>query len=609
MRYLTRFILSFFTASLFTAFGYSAIEKDDLLERLKKDHPRLIITKERITELKNLIRNDEKAQNIYEKLKQDVDKIMDAEPVEYKIVGPRLLSQSRRCLDRVYKLALIYLLDDRVKYLDRARKELYAAADFPDWNPSHFLDTAEMTHAFAIGYDWLYDDLSVTDRKTFRVAMKTKGLRPFLDGLEDEAWWSKSQHNWNQVCYGGISIGALALMDEAEDMTVPIIQNAVDNIKLALQHYAPDGGWNEGPGYWHYATRYTVYFFSALNTALGTDFELSEMEGLDNTGLFRLHFTGPTGQTFNYADAGSRAGGAEELYWLAERYDLPVLAWEERQYINRANALDLVWYSSKGKGPAQEDIPLDALFKGVNVAFFRSAWNDPNALFVGFKGGDNKANHSHLDLGSFVLDAEGKRWVVDLGPDNYNLPGYFGDKRWSYFRLNTQSHNTLVINEENQDPKAEAPITHYDSNKDWTYAIADLTEAYKPNVEKVERGVGIAQRKHVVVQDEVHAEEPVDVKWQIVTPAEIEIQEQTCILSIDDKRLKIQILNPKDAHFSVESANPPEPQRQQPEMSKLVITLPEKVENYNLFTVFTPFKEGEEPEPYVRAAGPLKYWK
>ena len=26
---------------------------------------------------------------------------------------------------------------------------------FPDWNPKEFLDTAEMTHAVAIGYDWL----------------------------------------------------------------------------------------------------------------------------------------------------------------------------------------------------------------------------------------------------------------------------------------------------------------------------------------------------------------------------------------------------------------------------------------------------------------------
>ena len=25
------------------------------------------------------------------------------------------------------------------------------------WNPGHFLDTAEMMHAVAVGYDWLYN--------------------------------------------------------------------------------------------------------------------------------------------------------------------------------------------------------------------------------------------------------------------------------------------------------------------------------------------------------------------------------------------------------------------------------------------------------------------
>ena len=59
----------------------------------------------------------------------------------------------------------------------------------------------------------------------------------------------------------------------------------------------------------------------------------------------------------------------------------------------------------------------------------RSDWLDPSAMFVGIKAGTNRVNHSHLDLGTFVLDALGQRWAVDLGGDNYNLPGYFGNKR------------------------------------------------------------------------------------------------------------------------------------------------------------------------------------
>ena len=54
-------------------------------------------------------------------------------------------------------LGLLYRLEGKPAYAERAWQELDAAAHFPDWNPRHFLDTAEMTHAFAVAYDWLYD--------------------------------------------------------------------------------------------------------------------------------------------------------------------------------------------------------------------------------------------------------------------------------------------------------------------------------------------------------------------------------------------------------------------------------------------------------------------
>ena len=85
---------------------------------------------------------------------------------------------------------------------------------------------------------------------------------------------------------------------------------------------------------------------------------------------------------------------------------------------------DLLWYrpGAVANQKAKAELPLNALFRGVQVAIFRSAWNDPKALYIGVKGGRNGADHSHLDLGSFVLDDLGYRWAVDLGGDDYNLP-------------------------------------------------------------------------------------------------------------------------------------------------------------------------------------------
>jgi hypothetical protein len=49
-------------------------------------------------------------------------------------------------------LAMAYHLSGDVEHVRRCEKEMLAAARFSDWNPSHFLDVAEMTFALAIGF-------------------------------------------------------------------------------------------------------------------------------------------------------------------------------------------------------------------------------------------------------------------------------------------------------------------------------------------------------------------------------------------------------------------------------------------------------------------------
>ena len=55
-------------------------------------------------------------------------------------------------------------------------------------------------------------------------------------------------------------------------------------LPLAMAEFAPDGAWEEGPGYWNYATVYNVVFLAGLQTALGTDFGLSDIEGFSAGG-------------------------------------------------------------------------------------------------------------------------------------------------------------------------------------------------------------------------------------------------------------------------------------------------------------------------------------
>ncbi len=584
----------------------------DPLKTLRKEHPRLIALPADLERVREMIRTAPQARAIYERLREQASDIQSAAPVQHVLIGPRLLAQSRRCLDRIYTLALLYRLDGKPEYLKRALEELRAAAAFPDWNPSHFLDTAEMTHAFAIGYDWLYPALSAEDRAWIRSAIVEKGIRQALPFYERQRGWVVNRFNWNQVCNGGIGLGALAIADEEPELCRTVISWALQSLPRAMASYAPDGGWPEGPGYWHYATRYNVYFLAGLETALGTDFSLSQMQGFAQAGRFRVYFSGPAEKTFNYADAGDAIGGAAEMFWLARKFREPVYAWHQQRRLEspkvRPEALDLIWYQAEGLSPQQAGWPLDALFRGVEVAFLRSSWEDPDAIFVGVKAGDLKVGHSQLDLGTFVLDFGRTRWAIDLGADDYNLPGYFGKERWNYYRMRTESHNTVLIDNQNQDPKAEATIVAHRFRPELAMVRMDLSKAYPQCVSRWERGVALVARRYIVVQDEIEAPQPVEALWGMVTDAEVKTAGARAELRKPGWRLEGQVHHPSGAVFDVVSTTPPPPQNPNRGTAKLVVRLPEKITSLRLVVALVPRREGSDAARLEWKDRPLAEW-
>jgi hypothetical protein len=579
-----------------------------ILDTLRSNHPRLITLGPDLDRIKDSIAEYPEARAIRDRLLKNAEDILGEPPVKHELIGPRLLGQSRLCLERVYTLALLYRLEGDERFAERAKKEIFAAAAFPNWNPSHFLDTAEMTHALAIGYDWLYDYLDEESRATVRDAIIDKGMKPALREYEERIRWTVYEFNWSQVCNGGISIGALAVADEEPAMAERVLSRALVAIRAPMATYAPDGGWDEGPGYWHYATRYNAYMLAAVESALGSDFDLLQLPGFAVTGDFRVQFVGPTGRTFNYADADEMSTGAHEMFWLARKFDNPLYAWHQHGYLDDPSPFDLMWFEPRGHGPVEVGFPLDAHFQKTGVTFMRSAWEDPDAVFVGFKGGDNRVSHSQLDLGSFVLDALGNRWATDLGKDDYNLHEYFGARRWDYYRMRTESHNTLLINNENQPSEAKASISKFVSRPDRSFTIANLSDGY-PMMSSVRRGVALVDRTHLLVQDEVESSEPADVLWGVLTPADVEVDGASAVLTQGETHVVARILEPDGAVFETLDASPEPPQMQNPDITRLVVRLPSDVKSERIAVVFTPYRSGETVGEFSEAIKPLSAWE
>lgn len=581
--------------------------RPESLETLRDGHPRLYVLDEDIASTHQLLAADLDVRGWRDELQRRADRMLEEPVVERVLVGPRLLAQSRAALRRISTLAGLYRLDGDSRKLARARAELLAAAAFDDWNPSHFLDVAEMTNALAIGYDWLFADLTAEERAVIRAAIVEKGLKPGVQAYEQGAWWAvEGRNNWTQVCNGGLLAGAMAVADEEPEIAARILELVQgDSMRRRLSLYAPDGGDEEGPGYWDYATAYTVFYLSALQTALGSDQGWGETEGLAETALFRMHAIGPSGLVFNYADARPRAGDAPQMFWLAGRYERPAFGAHEWARVSRAGGtpdiFHLLW-AARVPGDAATAPPLVAWFRGVDVVFFRGDWRDPARSWVGFKGGRNTASHGHLDLGTFVIDALGERWAIDLGPDDYNLPGYFGPERWNYFRLRTESHNTLLVNGTSQDPFAEAPVIAFSDDSYRPFAVVDLTAAYAPAVSRAHRGVALVDGRDVLVQDEVEAA-AADVVWQMLTRATVVVDGSGAVLHQGGRSLALRIVEPAGARLLVGPATAPPPQAQQPDVSVIRVVPPERRTEQRFVVWLSP---GNRPAPEVTALGEWK---
>jgi hypothetical protein len=203
-----------------------------------------------------------------------------------------------------------------------------------------------------------------------------------------------------------------------------------------------------------------------------------------------------------------------------------------------------------------------------------------------------------------VLDALGERWALDLGPDDYNLPGYFGKQRWTYYRLRTESHNTLTIDGANQVASARAPLVVFHSTPEKAYAVADLTTGYAPKVTQARRGLALLDRRRVLVQDEIQAPRPVEVVWRLPTKAKVKAEGDRATLTLGKTTLEARLLSPAGARFAVAAASAPPPQAQQPDVRALVVRLPAQAGEVRLAVLLTP-GGGDGPAPKLE---PLAAW-
>lgn len=371
------------------------------------------------------------------------------------------------------------------------------------------MDTAELSAAFGIAYDWLHDVWTEDQKSKIRFTMIQFGLQPGLAAYTDPSisygWWRNNiTGNWNCVCNGGLTIGSLAIIDDdTTGVAQQLLGLTIDNAKANCANgVTDDGSWTETPNYWYFGTTGHAEMSSALLTATGSHFGLIDVNpNFWKTGLYHMYVNGP-GSLFDYGDHGPNkfSTTANGMFLYATSYQQPTFALFQRDQHDAAEPWSMFWYDPTVAGAFWDGTPLDHFFDNNNDqwASMRSSWTDNDALFVAIKAGrnDNHQTHNDLDVGDFVIDALGTRWAGEFGSADYRSPNYFASgaqdaDRWKYYRKMTEGQNTILIGRTNQLVTAAPTVKHESSgtaqgsstiftvpDDSTVYWTTDMTSAY-----------------------------------------------------------------------------------------------------------------------------------
>lgn len=532
-------------------------------------HPRLVYSEDDFARLRREVKENKHKARWFDRLLSYCNEIKDKPTLRYELRdGVRLLYVSWDLQNYAVALSLAYKLTGDRKYFDYAWPHLKAAAEMPDWNPSHHIDVGTLAYGYAIAYDWFYDVMSEEQRRIMEKGAYENLFYTVNRAVEDPHTAYTTvlmKNNHNVFSNAGVMATVLGFMDVYPEIASKIGADVVRILECFMDKFAPMGAYYEGPYYAETAINYTVRVLAAMESVLGTTYGLDKAQGFDMIADFVVLLQSDVA-SYNFADSQMSLLAIAGMFWNFNHYKRrgakDTLA--EKNFKNPPSttvAEALLWYNVDDEGEAC-DMPTAIHYPEEEIVSMRDAYRD-GQTFVGIKAGKTVYAHSHLDAGSFIFDAKGRRWAYDFGQDSYNL--YYKYSHWDVFRLRVESHNSLVINPDRTPGYvlgSEAPITEFTVTEQDVKTVIEKSALYgaERGVESARRGYLFTEsRSALVVRDEVKLTRESDLIWTMYTDADIEIAGNVATLydqADREKHITVEFTASGDFEIGFEDARP-----------------------------------------------------
>ena len=381
----------------------------------------------------------------------------------FKYTGNRTTYEATYCVRRkglcaAGMLALIY--PEEEKYLIRLMDTVYAICDEYTWClPAHntALETNNNCHLdlfacetalYLAEIDTVFGDrLEGLIRSRIRAELERRVYKPWSEKIFG---WERIDTNWNAVCTGCIACSMMLMRPESVEEYLPRIQN---NMELYLSGFGDDGVCLEGVSYWHYGFGYFTIFAEYLRRFTEGKIDYFARPKIKAIATFMQNCYLTEGCTVSFADAQTKNKYQLGLFhFLKSEYSCAITV-PDRQYSYNTD--------SRGRWPIffrsllwlkEEYLTPDETAETYTEYFPDAQWMIHRNKRFGFaaKGGHNNEPHNHNDVGSFILAANGRQVLTDMGAGQYTRQYFARDTRYGIIQCSSRGHSVPIVGGEHQ---------------------------------------------------------------------------------------------------------------------------------------------------------------
>ena len=276
--------------------------------------------------------------------------------------------------------------------------------------------------------------------------------RAIKNFLQIEVWWGGDLggrvNNWNPWVISNI-LYTVAIMEKDISVRERVVTKAMRYLDNFLASYAPDGGCDEGPGYWGAAGASLFDCLELIEDMSGGKITIYDSELVRNIGdyIYKVNITG--NRYVNFADCSpTTSPNADMLIRFGEKTNSEFLkAFGKKQakfgnyFFAQAHMYrSLKWLSSPVVTEEICDMPLYTCLPDLGVITAREFTDSSKGMFVGAKAGNNGEMHNHNDCGNFMVYYDGKPVIIDAGVGKYTKQTFSPD-RYKLWFMQSGYHN------------------------------------------------------------------------------------------------------------------------------------------------------------------------